>query len=89
MIQIQRICIRRPIWIFEMKVKITCPKCKSENVKVTSDATSPIPLYLCNKCGYKNKLFPQFGKKEEEEETRPSDAELEKTRRSDAMLEED
>ena len=39
-------------------------------------------MYKCMSCGYKNNLFPQFGKKgkeaeQEDEKTRPSDVELE------------
>lgn len=48
-----------------MKVKIKCPKCGSENVSIASDPKDPTPLYKCNKCGYKHRLFPDMWKKEE------------------------
>ncbi len=45
-----------------MKVKINCPKCGSENVKITSSGSSsnPTPMYKCGKCTYTHRLFPQF-----------------------------
>lgn len=51
-----------------MKVKITCPRCGSENVRITSDEGDPTPLYKCGKCGHKAKLFPQIGTKKDEED---------------------
>ncbi|MEK6840693.1 MAG: hypothetical protein AABX79_01940 [Nanoarchaeota archaeon] len=41
-----------------MKVKITCTKCGSENVKIVSE--DGIPTYRCGKCGHKNRIFPKF-----------------------------
>ncbi len=43
-----------------MKVKINCPKCGAENIKITSDGNDPTPLYKCGSCGYKHRLFPEF-----------------------------
>lgn len=72
-----------------MEVKITCPKCNSKKVEIIAEKGNPLPMYKCANCGYKNNLFPQFGKKEDEE-THPGVAELEEeTRPSDAMLEEE
>ena len=51
---------RRPNWIFKMKVKITCPKCGSEDVKITSDNKNAAPMYKCNSCGYEKRIFPKF-----------------------------
>ena len=48
-----------------MKVKITCPKCGSENTNIIENPNGTLPLYRCNRCGHKSNLFPQFGKKEE------------------------
>ena len=48
-----------------MKVKITCPKCGSENTNIIENPEGTSPLYRCNRCGHKSNLFPQFGKKEE------------------------
>jgi Zn ribbon nucleic-acid-binding protein len=50
-----------------MKVKISCPKCRSNNVSIVPNAEGTTPMYKCVQCGYKNNLFPQFGKKSEEE----------------------
>jgi len=50
-----------------MKMKITCPRCKSENTEIIAEDGNPLPMYKCKKCGYKNKLFPQIGNKEPEE----------------------
>ena len=66
----------------KMKIKITCPKCSSTNVSITSNISNledPTPLYKCNNCGYKHNLFPKLWK----EETRPSDAELEEGEEED------
>jgi len=49
-----------------MKVSITCPKCGSPRISITSNAEDPTPMYKCNKCGYKNRLFPQLWDKKEE-----------------------
>lgn len=43
-----------------MKVQINCPKCRSTKVDITSEEKSPVPMYRCRNCGYKNKLFPGF-----------------------------
>ena len=43
-----------------MKVKISCPKCGSEEIKITSEDADPTPMYKCNKCKYKHRLFPKF-----------------------------
>lgn len=43
-----------------MKVKITCPKCGSTNIQITSEGEKPTPKYKCNKCGYEHNLFPKF-----------------------------
>ncbi|HKZ33907.1 MAG TPA: hypothetical protein VJ142_01560 [Candidatus Nanoarchaeia archaeon] len=50
-----------------MKIKITCPKCSSTKIDITAEEGNPLPMYKCKSCGYKNKLFPQIGKKEEED----------------------
>ncbi len=55
-----------------MKVKITCPKCGSTDVKLNITASAAVgapQMYICNKCGYQNYLFPQIGKTNEKEET--------------------
>ena len=52
-----------------MKVKISCPKCRSANVSIVPNVESSIPMYKCSQCGYKNNLFPQFGKQNETDET--------------------
>jgi Zn ribbon nucleic-acid-binding protein len=53
-----------------MKVKITCPKCNSEDIIIVSTERleDPTPLYKCNKCGHKHRLFPQLWDKKPEEE---------------------
>ena len=55
-----------------MKVKIKCPSCRSENVRIISNAGDTTPMYKCIGCGYERNLFPQLQKKtedmEEEEE---------------------
>ncbi len=43
-----------------MKLKINCPKCGTDNIKITSEGEKPMPMYKCNKCDYQNKLFPKF-----------------------------
>jgi len=43
-----------------MKLKIECPKCGSNDVKITSEGENPIPMYKCNKCKYQHRLFPKF-----------------------------
>ncbi len=43
-----------------MKVKITCPKCGSENIKIISEGENPVPMYKCGNCTYKHRLFPKF-----------------------------
>ncbi len=55
-----------------MKLKMTCPKCGSTSIAITSeelDGKTPIPMYKCNKCGYKNRLFPKVGENKREKET--------------------
>jgi len=49
-----------------MKLNIRCAKCQSGDVEIIAEEGNPIPMYKCNKCGYKNNLFPQFKNKEEE-----------------------
>ena len=54
-----------------MKFKISCPKCKSENIEMIANTSGVTPMYKCKKCGYKNNLFPQFsqeGEKDNEDE---------------------
>jgi len=51
-----------------MKVKITCPKCGSNDTSIVPNLEGVSPLYKCNKCGYESNLFPQFGKPQEEDE---------------------
>mgnify|MGYP001618357662 FL=1 len=53
-----------------MKVKITCPKCRSSNVSIASmgKLEDPTPLYKCGNCGYKHRLFPQMWKEKTGEE---------------------
>ena len=51
-----------------MKVKISCPKCGSNNVNIAANSEGSVPMYKCSKCGYQNNLFPQFGKTEPEDE---------------------
>ena len=51
-----------------MKIKITCPKCGSNNVSIVPNPEGASPLYECGKCGHKSNLFPQFGKNENTEE---------------------
>ena len=46
-------------------------------IDIIAEEGNPLPMYKCKSCGYKNKLFPQIGKKKEKEETLPGDAELE------------
>jgi hypothetical protein len=48
----------------EKFVKI-CPRCKSTNISI--DPTNPLfgseglpPTYICNKCNYTNKIFPEI-----------------------------
>ena len=43
-----------------MKIKITSPKCNSDNVKITFEEGNSAPMYKCNKCGHKNRVFPKF-----------------------------
>ena len=43
-----------------MKVKINCPRCGSENIKIISEDEKPVPMYKCDKCGYKSRIFPKF-----------------------------
>ena len=38
---------------------MTCPKCRSSKIEITSEDSS-IPMYKCQNCGYKNRLFPGF-----------------------------
>jgi len=52
--------------MFKMKLNINCAKCKSENVEITAEEGNPIPMYKCNKCSYKDNLFPQFESKGED-----------------------
>ena len=49
-----------------MKVTITCPRCRSTKVSIVSDKGDPTPMYKCDQCGYKHNLFPQIGKRNEE-----------------------
>ena len=58
----------------KMEIKITCPKCSSTKTEIIAEKGNPLPMYKCKSCGYKNTLFPQFGKKEE---NRPGLADLE------------
>lgn len=53
-----------------MKVKITCPKCRSTNIAITSDgkAKKPTPMYKCNNCGYTHSLFPKMWEDKEDKE---------------------
>ena len=51
-----------------MKVKINCPKCNSEQVEIVANPEGTSPMYKCKKCGYKNTLFPQFGRTKVEDE---------------------
>ena len=51
-----------------MKVKISCPKCGSNNVDIVANSEGSVPMYKCGQCGYKNNIFPQFGKTEPEDE---------------------
>jgi len=50
-----------------MKVTITCTRCGSNDVSIISDKDS-IPMYKCNKCGYKKDLFPRSKNKEDTED---------------------
>jgi len=43
-----------------MKLKITCPKCKSNKVEIVENPNGKSPLYECSQCKYKQKLFPEF-----------------------------
>jgi hypothetical protein len=54
------------IWMFKMKLKITCSKCSSPSVEITADEKTLTPMYKCNKCGHKAALFSQLGKSKDE-----------------------
>lgn len=39
---------------------MTCPKCSSPKIEITSEEDNPIPMYKCKACGAKGRLFPGF-----------------------------
>lgn len=57
-----------------MKIKITCPKCHSEDIKIISEGSDPIPMYRCGKCKHRQRLFPRF---ESDKDRKAEDAEEE------------
>lgn len=43
-----------------MQVKINCSKCGSDKVKIVSEGENPVPMYKCDRCGHKSRIFPKF-----------------------------
>ena len=56
-----------------MKLKMNCPKCGSEKISIVENEESMSPMYKCEKCGYKGRLFPKFESDKEIKENADED----------------